>query len=177
MRTFGPGSVSSFLKTTFDVAYWLLWASAAALLISTAAGLLWQPFLGPRPQDATGALAQADALLRGGPMLLALALGAGVYLGALLVVVDRLRRVFATMSTGDPFDPANVRRLREAGLALVAVQLVGYALRWVAADVFTRLQGGGGLELSGWFAVLIVFVLAEVFREGARLRAEAAMTV
>ncbi|MBE7218717.1 MAG: DUF2975 domain-containing protein [Caulobacteraceae bacterium] len=177
MRTFGPGSVSSFLKTTFDVAYWLLWAAGAALVLSTAGGLLWQPFLGPRPHDATGALAQADALLRRGPALLALALGAGVYLAALLVVVDRLRRVFASMSAGEPFELANVRRLREAGAALAAVQLVLYALRWLAGDVFPRLQTAGGLELSGWFAVLVVFVLAEVFREGARLRAEAALTV
>ena len=36
---------------------------------------------------------------------------------------------------------------------------------------------GPGLNLSGWFATLIVFVLAEVFREGARLRAEAELTV
>jgi len=30
---------------------------------------------------------------------------------------------------------------------------------------------------TAWFAVLVVFVLAEVFREGARLRREAELTI
>ena len=32
-------------------------------------------------------------------------------------------------------------------------------------------------NLTAWFAVLVVFVLAEVFREGARLRREAELTI
>ena len=35
----------------------------------------------------------------------------------------------------------------------------------------------GGVSLTAWFAVLVVFVLAEVFREGARLRREAELTI
>lgn len=178
MRAFGPGSVSSFLKTTLDLACLLLWGALAVLVASTAAGLLWQPFLGPRPADATGPLAEAEALLRRGPVLLALALGGGVHLGALLVAADRLRRVFALMSTGDPFHPSNVARLRQAGMALVAIQLSAYALHLAAGAIFPRLRGSGlDLNLSGWFAILVVFVLAEVFREGARLRAEAELTI
>jgi hypothetical protein len=33
------------------------------------------------------------------------------------------------------------------------------------------------LSLTAWFSVLVVFVLAEVFREGARLRREAELTI
>ena len=178
MRAFGPGSVSSFLKTTLDLACMLLWAALAALAASTAAGVLWQPFLGARAIDDAGPLAEADALLRRGPVMLALALGGGVYLGALLVAADRLRRVCATMSAGDPFHPANVRRLRQAAGALAGLQLAAYALRAAAGAIFPRPRAPGlDLNLSGWFAVLVVFVLAEVFREGARLRAEAELTV
>jgi hypothetical protein len=36
---------------------------------------------------------------------------------------------------------------------------------------------GGGVSLTTWFAVLVIFVLAEVFREGARLRGEAELTI
>ncbi len=32
-------------------------------------------------------------------------------------------------------------------------------------------------NLTAWFSVLVVFVLAEVFREGARLRREAELTI
>jgi len=33
------------------------------------------------------------------------------------------------------------------------------------------------VNLTAWFAVLVVFVLAEVFREGARLRRDAQLTI
>ncbi len=36
---------------------------------------------------------------------------------------------------------------------------------------------GGGVNLTTWFAVLVILVLAEVFREGARLRREAELTI
>ena len=179
MRAFGPGSISAFLKTTLDVAYALLWVAAGALAISAAAALLWQPFLGPPPpRGASGPLVEADALLRRGPALLLLTLGGGAYLGALTWATDRLRRLFGTMAAGDPFEPANVRRLRQAGVALILLQLSAYAVRPVAAELFPQLRpGGADLNLSGWFAILVVFVLAEVFREGARLREEAELTV
>jgi hypothetical protein len=35
----------------------------------------------------------------------------------------------------------------------------------------------GGVSLTTWFAVLVIVVLAEVFREGARLRGEAELTI
>jgi len=35
----------------------------------------------------------------------------------------------------------------------------------------------GSLNLTTWFAVLVILVLAEVFREGARLRNEAELTI
>jgi Protein of unknown function (DUF2975) len=39
----------------------------------------------------------------------------------------------------------------------------------------TRIQPN--FNLTAWFSVLVVFVLAEVFREGARLRREAELTI
>jgi hypothetical protein len=33
------------------------------------------------------------------------------------------------------------------------------------------------VNLTTWFAVLVIIVLAEVFREGARLRGEAELTI
>ena len=35
----------------------------------------------------------------------------------------------------------------------------------------------GGVNLTTWFAVLVIIVLAEVFREGARLRRDAELTI
>jgi hypothetical protein len=36
---------------------------------------------------------------------------------------------------------------------------------------------GASINLTTWFAVLVIVVLAEVFREGARLRGEAELTI
>ena len=38
-------------------------------------------------------------------------------------------------------------------------------------------EADGGISITAWFAVLVIFVLAEVFREGARLRNEAELTI
>ncbi len=179
MRAFGPGSISSFLKVALDVAHALLWAAAAALAASAALALLWQPFLGPRPSGAAalGPLAEADALLRRGPLLALLVAAGGLYLAGLIVTADRLRRVFGAMAAGDPFHPDNVGRLRTAAAALLGVYACFHLLRWVGAAVSPRVDGRPDLNLSGLFVVLVTAVLAEVFREGARLRAEAELTV
>ena len=38
-------------------------------------------------------------------------------------------------------------------------------------------RGGLNLDFTPWFAVLVIVVLAEVFREGARLRRDAELTI
>jgi hypothetical protein len=95
-----------------------------------------------------------------------------------MVIVERLRRVFATLTAGDPFHPDNVRRLRVVGLVLAALEVGHYIFaalaKWLAPD--TKIVDGS-FSLSAWFPVLVVFVLAEVFREGARLRREAELTI
>jgi hypothetical protein len=40
-----------------------------------------------------------------------------------------------------------------------------------------RVHTGFSLNLTAWFAVLVIVVLAEVFREGARLRRDAELTI
>ena len=103
---------------------------------------------------------------------------ADIYVAALIVVVQRTRRVFATMIAGDPFDPANVGRLRVIGFALAAMELTAWLARAVARALLPHMQGVKmDVNLTAWFAVLVVFVLAEVFREGARLRSDAELTV
>ena len=81
------------------------------------------------------------------------------------MVFNRLRRVFATLTLGDPFHPDNVTRLRVIGLALIALELLGALLKMALAFAFPgRAAMGLSLNLTAWFAILVVFVLAEVFR-------------
>ena len=100
------------------------------------------------------------------------------YAAGLVVVFNRLRRVFATLTLGDPFHPQNVTRLRVIGLALIALELMGGVLKYALAFAFPhRGRPSMSLNLTAWFAILVVFVLAEVFREGARLRRDAELTI
>jgi hypothetical protein len=51
-------------------------------------------------------------------------------------------------------------------------------MMWDRTDGATQFrQVGEDFNLTIWFAVLVVLVLAEVFREGARLRREAELTI
>jgi hypothetical protein len=177
MRTLGPGSVSSFLKIILDVAFVLLWATVVVISVLVLAALLlsFNPeLLGhisvPVPRGDIG---------RSGPIL-ALGLAAfDIYVAGVLVIVGRLRRIFSTLTAGDPFHPDNVRRLRVIGLLLAGLE-IGRNLVTVASRVLNigELENGGiSLNVPAWFAILVVFVLAEVFREGARLRREAELTI
>lgn len=175
LRALGPGSVSSFLKAVLDVVYYALFVAAAVTALGAVAALLAQPFLNGREKQQFGVFTD---LVKAGPALAGWLAMADLYIAALIVAVGRTRKVFATMIAGDPFQPANVDRLRVIGFALAAMETVSWGTRMVTHWLAPQLQTGkGALNLTAWFAVLVLFVLAEVFREGARLRAAAELTV
>jgi hypothetical protein len=176
IRALGPGSVSSFLKVILDVFYivlWLLGAVFAAVIL----GLLLISF-NPQVLPPT-VLAHAQIMGHAPGLAAAVRLaGAELSLIGVLVIVQRLRRVFGAMTAGDPFHPDNVRRLRVIALVLALIEINSYA--FAAIDRFVlgaRLPTGFSLNLTAWFAVLVIVVLAEVFREGARLRRDAELTI
>ncbi len=181
MRLLGPGSVSSFLKIVLDVIYVGLWVTLASLVLGGVALLVLQPFTATIVRIDLQALNQARAasVIGKTPALAGLIFLIAAYVGVLLVVFNRLRRVFETLTLGDPFRPQNVGRLRVVGLALMALEALGYAVHFVAALILPeRVQNLGiSVNLTGWFAILVVFVLAEVFGEGARLRQDAELTI
>ena len=169
MRALGPGSVSSLLKTALDVVFVVLWATLGLFLVGALLAVLL-----PSDLDIWRDL---PARLRG-PILAAGLLGLALYVGVVLLIVENVRRVFLTLTAGDPFDPGNVRRLRTIGVGLAALELISYVINffgWMFRDLFRWEHST--FNPTAWFAVLVVFVLAEVFREGARLRAEADLTI
>ena len=176
MRALGPGSVSSLLKIALDVAYVLLWAIACAvalLLIAAIFGALDD--FSVTVDDAGGV---RELPLNRSLLLFGLA-AASAYFGGFVIILHRLRRIFRTLTMGDPFEPDNVRRLREIGLVLAVVTggsfLAQLTMSRIAPGVVTP-QGLSDL-LTPIFSILVVFVLAEVFREGARLRRESELTI
>jgi hypothetical protein len=180
MRTLGPGSVSSFLKVVLDVFYAALWAALGALLLGGVGILIFQPLTTGANINIEGVDPAAVANLIDKPQVFAgLIFIVAAYIGVLIVVLNRLRRVFETLIVGDPFRPQNVARLRIVGFALIALEVLGYIVHRVT-DIFGPGRAHGfslSVNLTGWFAILVVFVLAEVFREGARLRQDADLTI
>ena len=186
LRALGPGSVSSVLKVGLDVFHVLLWVLLGSAVLGLVALLIAQPFIVAN-MNVEGSLdGETDPdrirdLLRG-PIIPGVVAAATIYLGGLVFIVGRLRRVFTTLTQGDPFQPENVRRLRSIGFALGGIERLSYAVRavlgWIdrQQDIDFR-RVGEDFNLTIWFAVLAVLVLAEVFREGARLRREAELTI
>jgi hypothetical protein len=182
MRTLGPGSIASVLKIALDVSYALIWSVLLVLILTSLAGVVATPFLGGRLHGAVtidGRQRDLEALLHRWPLVVAAAAAVCVYLGTLLIIFFRLRQVFATLIVGDPFRPQNVGRLRIVGLGLIALEAAGYMVRfaflWAFPEPGDRVNVS--VNLSGWFAILVVFVLAEVFRVGSRLRRDAELTI
>jgi hypothetical protein len=182
MRAIGPGSVASLLKIALDCAYWVLVMTGIVMIVIAIGFLLALPFLsGLHSGDFTldGRPANMSDILRRWPAIETLLLTATLYVAALVVIINRLRRVFETLTQGDPFRPENVGRLRVIGLSLIGLEVIGWLVRmaslWLLPEKASRL--GLSVSFSGWFAILSVFVLAEVFREGARLRSDAELTI
>ena len=178
LRTLGPGSVSSLLKIALDVAYWLLAVITALLLIAFVAAI-FVPLANYTitATDASG-MGRQQPLTR---MPALFGLGAfSAWFGAFLIILSNLRKIFRTLTAGDPFRPENVSRLRAIGLILAVVTAgVWVAQGLVAARLAPGVMDSQGLGelLTPIFSVLVVFVLAEVFREGARLRRESELTI
>lgn len=94
----------------------------------------------------------------------------------LIYVVERLlaelRAILDTVERGDPFDRVNAARLRTIGWMLLVIQLAD--LIFGATRVIAKLlhidYAGWQPNVTGWLAVLVAFVLAQVFERGAAMR-------
>lgn len=177
MRALGPGSVSSFLKIILDVVFAALWIGLVVLALITLAALLLS--FNPDLLAENARAGSISELVRNGPSVASGLFAAVLYVAGVLVIVGSLRRIFTTLTAGDPFHPDNVARLRVIGLMLAGLELGRYVFwaisAWLLPGV-THVEKQN-LSLTAWFSVLVVFVLAEVFREGARLRREAELTI
>jgi len=88
-------------------------------------------------------------------------------------------RIVESAQSGDPFVIENARRLAQIGWLLLAVQVIGFianlALNAMMPDKLAdKADIGIGFDLSpaGLLAILMIFVLAQIFRHGSEMRAE-----
>jgi hypothetical protein len=96
------------------------------------------------------------------------------------VVLKRLLAIVETVRAGDPFVTANASRLQGIAWALLALNLLSIVIGAIAESVSTPahpLHINAGFSINGWLAVLLTFVLARVFAEGALMREDLEGTV
>jgi len=98
-----------------------------------------------------------------------------------LIIVHQLREICRTLVTGDPFVPENANRLRVIWIAAAAGELLRlvstFIISWISKTADGVAIQATDLRVYVWFMVLALIILAEVFREGARLRQEQKLTV
>lgn len=158
--------VSRFLLT---IARILNLACAAAFLAMLAASFVFEPafreyYIRRPPLDP-------DVIIP--VMRLWVVVGLPMF-AAVHVMLSRLLAMIGTVRAGDPFVPENAARVKTVAWCLLVVQLFELACG-IFISVLTRAgadMGDWDPSLSGWLAVLLLFVLARVFEEGARIRAD-----
>ena len=171
------GSMTTLLGFALRAAFWLL----ALLTILAIVIFIFMLFVPLVPLGLTVASPDGGGIRVPAPrayFLFGIGAFAG-YFGGFALILRHLRMIVLTLRIGDPFQPANVSRLKQIGLTLATV--TGGA--WIGQTLVSRLVRGAMEPPSVFdlvtpaFSVLVVFVLAEVFREGARLRRESELTI
>jgi hypothetical protein len=111
--------------------------------------------------------------------------GVIVGFGISLTVTYQLRKIFATLTQADPFVASNAGRIRIIGFVLISTPLVGALLDTITNQFVQKYFVAGkhsflfryDPELSWVFTGLVILVIAEVFRTGAKLKEEQDLTI
>ena len=95
-------------------------------------------------------------------------------------VLKRLLAMVETVRAGDPFVAANASRLQAIAWVLLALNLLSIVIGAIARIVSTTahpLHINAGFSINGLLVVLLTFVLARVFAQGALMREDVERTV
>jgi hypothetical protein len=96
------------------------------------------------------------------------------------ILLTRLLAIVETVRVGDPFVAGNAARLQTTAWALLGLELLHLAVGAIAAAASSESQPldiGWTFSITGWLAVLLLFVLARVFDRGTRMRDDLEGTV
>lgn len=176
VRTLGPRSISSFLKIFLDIVFVIaaLWVLALGVLALLASIRMANPTFLADWRFPNGESVLADSPRRAA-RLLSFCISALGGLG----IVGQFRQIFVTLTKGSPFVGANVRRLRLIGLILAAMEasrfLIAALVTWGMHSPSRFLRPD--INFTALFAIGALFVLAEVFDEGVRMKKDLELTI
>jgi hypothetical protein len=94
--------------------------------------------------------------------------------------LKRLVAIVETVREGHPFVAANAHRLQAIAWVLLALQLLSIVIGVIGKAISSPAHPvhlNAGFSINGWLAVLLTFVLARVFAEGALMHEDLEGTV
>ena len=94
--------------------------------------------------------------------------------------VRKLLQIIRTVGDGDPFDTANADRLQAMAWLSLSIQIVGIVMGLIVHGLSKTLGETDmhyDLEFTSVILILLLFILARVFRRGAEMRSELEGTV
>jgi len=95
-------------------------------------------------------------------------------------ILKRLLAMVETVRAGDPFVATNAQRLQAIAWMLLTVQILSIVIGAIGKSISTPAHPvnlNAGFSTNGWLAVILTFILARVFAEGARMRDDLEGTV
>jgi hypothetical protein len=96
------------------------------------------------------------------------------------LVFIRLLRIVESVRTAQAFTSDNAGRLRTIAWAMAGLEVLHICVVAIASAVSTKevpLHINGNFHITGWLAILMLFVLAQVFLQGTRMREDLEGTV
>jgi hypothetical protein len=96
------------------------------------------------------------------------------------LILKRLLAIVETVRAGQAFVAANAARLQTIAWALLTLQILSLIIGTIVRAISSAarpLDIDAGFSINGWLAVLLAFVLARVFAEGALMREDLEGTV
>jgi len=172
MKAIGKGSLASILSVGLHFSRIIIWIAFAGLAIAMVAipfaAIIFE-YLQNFENVNVGADFDVD---RGDYVEVAHHF---VTFSVLLFIVNRLLEILKTLRLGSPFVSENADRFRTVGYALLIGEGAKFAFG-ILSKIFDA-DINVDIQLITWVAILAVFVLAEVFHEGARMKEEQDLTV
>lgn len=198
MKALGRGSVASIVRLVLTISWVVQWvllgclvvfAIAYVTLLTLVANGVIEPTVLTGGEGRVGEAGTFNLTWNsvGGitwPVVVpAMLIGVVVLTGG-LVIVWRLRKLFESFTSGEPFRRENANHLRVIWITMVAMEVARWALFALTGLVFVsywpdslRAEFRPTIDLTNWMAILVLIVLAEVFREGARLKEDQELTI
>lgn len=169
-------SMAAFLSTVVTVIFWLAIVLGGFLFIILSIGLLGS--LNGGEIDLPLVEARADGVPAG--RLVAALVGLVVFAPGIAYICSKLRQILSTLAAGDPFVPENAPRLTCIAIAIGLIEVIRMCSVLVLAATVDLGEGyvaNININLAVWGAIIVLLILAQVFKEGTRLREEEKMTI